>query len=61
MAATGAVLLLSLRGSGAGIRVGERDREAAHFLRYTTAVIAGLSLLAIAWDGLPALIIPVCG
>lgn len=44
----------------------EREQEAAaaeqpdHFLAYTTATIAGFSLLSIAWVGLPALFIPPC-
>lgn len=38
--------------------------ETAHandrFLNYTTILISGLSLVAIAWTGLPSLILPAC-
>lgn len=30
------------------------------FLRWLTALVAGLSLVAIAWNGLPILLVPVC-
>lgn len=37
------------------------DRPVNDFMRYTTITIAGLSLVAIAWNGLPAFLIPPCG
>jgi hypothetical protein len=58
--ATLAVLLLALwqRGPARGSR---DERPVDDFMRYTTITIAGLSLVAIAWNGLPALMIPPCG
>jgi hypothetical protein len=56
-AATGFVLARALQ---------ERRRMDAaadptdRFLNYTTRVVSGLSLVVIAWHGLPALIVPVC-
>jgi hypothetical protein len=39
-----------------------RDETAAElFMRQVTALIAGISLFAIAWTGLPALVVPSCG
>jgi len=32
----------------------------SEFTRWMTAAVAGLALLAIVWEGLPALIVPVC-
>ena len=58
LAATGAILVLSLRDhdGGAGIDGGgERG-----FLRYMTVAVAALSLIAIAWNGLPALLVSPC-
>ncbi|MBM6594948.1 hypothetical protein [Microvirga pudoricolor] len=54
-AATGLVLVLSLRPSGADASPTDR------FIRQVTALIAGISLFAILWTGLPALVVPSCG
>ncbi len=55
-----AVLLLALFRRGPAWA--SRDRKPVNdFLRYTTITIAALSLVAIAWNGLPALIVPSCG
>jgi hypothetical protein len=58
LAATGIVLARSL---------GERRRSSGgapatdRFLNYSTILISGLSLVAIAWTGLPAFLVPACG
>ena len=59
LAGTGIVLLLAMwrRGPAHSSR---DDRPVDDFLRYTTIAIAALSLVAIAWNGLPALIVPPC-
>ncbi len=38
----------------------EQAAPADPFLAHLTYLISGLSLVAIAWNGLPALIVPVC-
>jgi len=40
--------------------VSEQTAPADPFLAHLTYLISGLSLVAIAWNGLPALIVPVC-
>jgi hypothetical protein len=45
----------------AGFRWARRTDDAgASFVRWLTGSIALLSFLAIAWDGLPALLVPAC-
>ena len=60
LAAAGWILAQALRWRGpwGGESRGDASNE---FLRYATASLAGLSLIAILWDGLPALIVPPCG
>lgn len=59
LAATGWILLLAYRRTGPA--AASRDDKAVNeFLRYTTITIATLSLVAIAWSGVPALIVPPC-
>lgn len=55
---TGAVLLLALRGGGPAARAGEDPRR---FIRRFTVVAAGSALVAILWNGLPAVQVPACG
>jgi hypothetical protein len=60
LAAALAVLLAALRVRGpAGATRDERPVD--DFLRYTTVAIAALSLVAIAWNAVPAFIVPPCG
>jgi hypothetical protein len=59
LAASGVLFLALLRRGPA--RAFRDDQPAGDFLRATTIAIAGLSLVAIAWNGLPALIVPPCG
>lgn len=40
---------------------GERADASSAFIRYTAIAVGLLSLVAIAWNGLPALIVPPCG
>ena len=35
--------------------------ETAQFLRWMTAAFGGLTLLAVLWEALPVLLVPVCG
>jgi hypothetical protein len=60
LAAALAVLLAALwrRGPARGSR---EERPVDDFLRYTTIAIAALSLVAIAWNAVPAFIVPPCG
>ena len=60
LAATGWVLFQALawRGPAGGE---SRDDPTVGFLRYTTVTIALLSLVAIVWNGVPALFVPPCG
>jgi hypothetical protein len=58
--ATLCVLLLALWRRGPA-RAARDEKPVNDFMRYTTITIAGLSLVAIAWNGLPALIVPACG
>jgi hypothetical protein len=60
LAATLAVLLLALWQRGPA-RASRDQKPVNEFMRYTTITIAALSLVAIAWNGLPALIVPPCG
>jgi hypothetical protein len=60
LAATLAVLLLAFWRRGPAY-ASRDDKPVYDFMRYTTITIAALSLVAIAWNGLPALIIPPCG
>ncbi|MBJ6127003.1 hypothetical protein [Microvirga splendida] len=60
LAATLLVLLLAFWRKGPA--AASRDEKPVNdFMRYTTITIAGLSLVAIAWNGLPAFLIPPCG
>jgi hypothetical protein len=62
------VTLLALGGAGLALLLAFRDRRQqsadAHptdrFLVDTTLVVSGLSIAAILWQGLPALIVPAC-
>ena len=56
LAATGAILVLSLRDHDAS----SGGEEARGFLRYMTVALAALSFVAIAWNGLPALLVFPC-
>jgi hypothetical protein len=56
--ATGLVLALAVRDLINRIPDQEGTRR---FFSFTTATVAGLSMVAIAWEGLPALLIPACG
>ena len=59
LAATGAVLATAISGPipPRSVRYGETTE---HFMQYTAGVIAALSLVAIAWNALPALVVPPC-
>lgn len=58
VAAVLAVLIIALRAPGRG----DDMREAsADFLRQLAVAVSLLSLMAIAWNGLPALLVPPCG
>lgn len=54
-------VLLAAIGDGAYLRA-RTDAEASllRFLRWLTGGVAALSLVAIAWNGLPLLLIPAC-
>ena len=56
LAACIAILYVSAAGRGTGDGGGEEAR----FLRYITVTVAALSLIAIAWNGLPALLLSPC-
>jgi len=51
------VLVIALRIPGTN----DARAPSADFLRSLTAAVALLSLLAIGWSGLPALVVPPCG
>ncbi|MFC4174297.1 hypothetical protein ACFOYU_19985 [Microvirga sp. GCM10011540] len=55
-----AVLLLALWRRGPA-RAPQHEKPVDGFMRYTTITTAALSFVAIAWNGLPALIVPPCG
>jgi hypothetical protein len=57
LALTTVLMVVALRRDPAAARY-EDETEA--FLSYSSAAVAALSLLAIAWNGLPALIVPAC-
>jgi uncharacterized membrane protein YbhN (UPF0104 family) len=57
LAATAAVLVRALE---ARRLMDERANSTDRFLIDTTLVVSGLSIVIIAWHGLPALIVPVC-
>lgn len=59
LALIGLIMFVAWRrlGPAAGRHVTE---PAGDFMRYITLTLGGLSLLAIVWDGLPALIVPPC-
>jgi hypothetical protein len=59
-AATLAVLLAALWRRGPA-QASLDERPVDGFLRYTTVAIAALSLVAIAWNALPAFVVPPCG
>lgn len=60
--------LLALGGAGLALLLALRDRgqrsadthPTDRFLIDTTLVVSGLSIVAILWQGLPALIVPAC-
>ncbi len=54
----GAVLMTALLGRGPAAQVREDPRR---FIRWFTAGAAGVALVAILWNGLPALQVPPCG
>jgi hypothetical protein len=60
LAATLAVLLAALRRRGPA-PTSREERPVDAFLRNTTVAIAALSLVAIAWNAVPAFIVPPCG
>ncbi len=51
--ATSVILVTAVRQLG-------RGGDSRRFLDAVTAMVAGFSLIAIAWDGLPALFVPAC-
>lgn len=59
LATTGAVLIAAISGPipPRSARYGEITE---HFMQYTTVVIAALSLIAITWNALPAIIVSPC-
>ncbi len=57
---TAAILLAAYRRIGPA-RDARDDKPVNDFMRYTTITIAALSLVAIVWNGVPALIVPSCG
>jgi hypothetical protein len=58
--ATAGVFLMALRRRGPAWDSRD-DKPVNDFMRYTTMTIAGLSFVAIAWNGIPALLVPPCG
>ncbi|HET8726376.1 MAG TPA: hypothetical protein VFO41_02595 [Alphaproteobacteria bacterium] len=42
------------------LRPGPAKTPSAHFLRRLTALVAGLSFVAVVWAGVPTLMVPVC-
>lgn len=58
--ATIAVIVLAFRRLGPA-RAARDDKPVNDFMRYTTITVAALSLVAIAWNGLPSLIVSPCG
>ncbi|WP_119459219.1 hypothetical protein [Rhodospirillaceae bacterium SYSU D60014] len=52
------MLLVAMRDLGAIGSAAERDAE--RFMNWMTAAGAGLSLVAVLWDGLPVLLLPPC-
>lgn len=54
------VLFLALWRRGPA-RASHDQKPVNDFMRYTTMTIAALSFVAIAWNALPALIVPPCG
>ena len=58
-ATTGAVLMAAMSGPipPRSVRYGDTTE---HFMRYTTVAIAALSLVAIAWNAIPALLFAPC-
>jgi hypothetical protein len=59
LAGTGAVLRCAVRDGGDAAPAGAKGE--AEFLRTMTITVAALSLVAIAWNGLPALLVSPCG
>src|SRR3546814_11085129 len=55
--AVAAMLLLALLGPG---KENAAARGGPRFLRWMTALVSGLSLVAIVWTGLPVLLLPAC-
>lgn len=60
LAATLVILLLAVRQRGPA-RASRDETPVNDFMRYMTITIAWLSFAAIAWNGVPALIVPPCG
>ena len=60
LALVAASLLLASAWRGAP-EASRYEKPVDGFLRYSAMTIAALSLLAIGWNGLPALIVPPCG
>ncbi|WP_134495904.1 hypothetical protein [Microvirga pakistanensis] len=58
--ATALVFFLALRRRGPAYDSRD-DKPVNDFMRYTTMTIAGLSFVAIVWNGIPALLVPPCG
>lgn len=60
LAAVAAVLIVAVRSLRyAGGRL--PPENASRFVHWMTAAIGGLSLLAILWNAMPVLLVPVCG
>jgi len=55
----GVILIAAVLGRGPGIGA-EPDASVRNFWQVTTALLAGLSIVAVAWTGLPALMIGPC-
>jgi hypothetical protein len=60
LGATGWVLFQALAWRGPVVGESAEDPTAG-FIRYTTIVVALLSVVAIVWNGVPAFIVPPCG
>lgn len=56
--AVGAITLVACAGAAVVMRIALRRRES--FEHWLAAALAGAALIAIAWEALPALLVPAC-